>query len=67
MVKKKLKLSGLHCVSCSLVIEGELEDVGVNAKCDYAKQEVEVVYDEAKIDEQQIKDVIEKRGYRVVG
>jgi len=65
MIKKTLKLSGMHCVSCSLLIEGELEDIGVAAKANYAKQLVDCTYDEKKVDVKKIREVIEKLGYRV--
>jgi copper chaperone CopZ len=48
-----------------MLIEGELEDAGVKAKCSYAKQEAEVEYDEKKVTENDIKKVIEKAGYGV--
>ncbi|KKR01025.1 MAG: hypothetical protein UT26_C0036G0004 [Microgenomates group bacterium GW2011_GWC1_39_12] len=65
MTTKTLKLSGMHCVSCSMLIEGELEDIGVQAKANYAKQLVEVAFDEKKIAEEAIVAVIEKLGYTV--
>lgn len=65
MVKKILKLNGMHCTSCSLVIEGELEDVGVRAKANYAKQLVEVEFDPNQITEKEIVTTIEKQGYTV--
>ncbi len=66
MTKKTLQLSGLHCTSCSLMIEGELEDIGVTARVNYAKQLAEVEYDESIIDEKRITDVIQKLGYNVI-
>lgn len=66
MIKKTFKLSGLHCTSCSLVIEGEVEDLGAKADCDFLKQEVKVEYDPKKLSEKQIVEAIEKQGYRVV-
>ena len=67
MIKKVFKLSGMHCTSCSLIIEGELEDRGVVARADYRKQEVTAEYDPGQISEKQIKTMIEEQGYRVVG
>lgn len=65
MTKKTYKLDGLHCASCSMVIEGELEDqLGVKAACSWAKQVVEV---EGEVEMFQIKQVVEAQGYRVVG
>ncbi len=48
-----------------MLIEGELEDIGVQAKANYAKQLVEVAFDEKKIAEEAIVAVIEKLGYTV--
>lgn len=65
MMKKIYKLSGLHCTSCSMVIEGELEDqLGVRAACNWAKQVVEI---EGEADHEMIVKVIEGQGYKVVG
>ncbi|MFA6512566.1 MAG: heavy-metal-associated domain-containing protein [Patescibacteria group bacterium] len=67
MIKKTYKLSGLHCTACSLLIEGEIEDLGAKADCNYADQEVKVEYDPKKIAEGKIIEAIEKQGYEVVG
>jgi len=48
------------------MIEGELEDIGVTARVNYAKQLAEVEYDESIIDEKRITDVIQKLGYNVI-
>jgi copper chaperone CopZ len=66
MTKKQFTLSGMHCVSCSMLIEGELEDMGVEARANYAKQYVDTVFDEKKVTESAIKQAIEKLGYKVV-
>lgn len=55
----------MHCVSCSMLIEGELEDIGVQAKANYAKQLVEVMFDSKKVAEKAIVQVIERLGYQV--
>lgn len=65
MITKTLKLKGMHCISCSMLIEGELEDMGVQAKAHYAKQIVEVKFDEKKVTEEMIIQAIEKLGYQV--
>ncbi len=49
-----------------MVIEGELEDLGAKASCSYAKQLVNVEYDENKLSEGAIKMVIAKAGYQTV-
>lgn len=62
-----LKLSGMHCVSCALNIDGELEDTaGVkSATTSYAKGKTEVKFDPDEINLQQIKNIIEELGYGV--
>ncbi len=66
MVKKTYKLKGMHCTSCAMVIEGELEDIGANAKCSYAKEVVDVEFDESKLSEEAIRKTIQSAGYQAV-
>lgn len=66
MVRKSLKLSGLHCASCAMLVEGELEDIGVKAACNWPKEIVDVEYDEGAIKDKDIKDAIARAGYSVV-
>ena len=47
-----------------MVIEGELEDIGVKASCSYAKQTLDVECDEAMSDEK-IRNVVKKAGYEL--
>jgi copper chaperone CopZ len=68
MKKKTFKLSGLHCASCNIVIEGELEDqLGVKAECSYHSQVVQVEFDPTKVTHDQIISIIEAQGYKVIG
>ncbi|KKT58210.1 MAG: hypothetical protein UX91_C0004G0077 [Candidatus Amesbacteria bacterium GW2011_GWB1_47_19] len=67
MIKKTYKLSGLHCTSCAMLIEGELEDIGADAKCNWVKQNVEVDYDPKIISEDIVIQAIQKNGYKIVG
>ncbi len=62
-----LKISGMHCTSCVMNIDGELEDtVGVtSATTNYAKEQTEVVFAESVISLEEIKGIIEKLGYGV--
>lgn len=66
MIKKTFKLKGMDCPSCAILIEGELEDQGVTARCSYAKEIVEVEYDEKKISEVDIHHIIHTSGYQVI-
>ncbi|MBI3576647.1 cation transporter [Candidatus Gottesmanbacteria bacterium] len=63
MIKKTYKVKGIHCSSCPLVIEGELEDIGVKARCNYASERLEVEYDDATLDETKILAAVKSAGY----
>lgn len=66
MIKKQLfKISGMHCTSCAMSIDGDLEDTkGVkSAKTSYAKQECEVEFEEEVITIEKILKVVDKTGY----
>lgn len=65
--KVKLKLEGMHCSSCVMLIEGDLEDLGVNSvKVNFAKSEAEIEYNQEKIKEEDIITCIKKTGYSAV-
>jgi copper chaperone CopZ len=63
-----LKLSGLHCSSCSLNIDSELEDLPgvISTSTNYAKQTSVITYDPALVSTADFAHVIEKLGYHVV-
>lgn len=65
MMKKRFKITDMHCSSCSLAIDMDLEDLEgvINVKTSYAKTETEVEFDPAKLDEEQILKTIKKSGY----
>ncbi|KKU87602.1 MAG: hypothetical protein UY16_C0022G0002 [Candidatus Gottesmanbacteria bacterium GW2011_GWA2_47_9] len=46
-----------------MLIEGELEDVGMKATCSFAKQIVEVESDEASLNDEKVKAAVERAGY----
>ena len=66
MQKKKFKIEGMHCTSCAINIDGELEEMdGIkSSSTSYAKQETEVEYDEEKIRDKKIIEAIKKAGYK---
>lgn len=66
IIKKKLKIDGMHCNSCVMLIEGDLEDLeGVkSAKASLAKLECEVEFDEEKVNEKVLIQTIQKTGYQ---
>lgn len=61
-------IEGMHCTSCAMNIDGELEDTeGVtSAETSYAKSKTVVTYDPTKITEDKLKEVIESLDYSVV-
>ncbi len=65
MLKKVYKVSGMHCSSCAMTIEWDLEDAGVKAKCNYAKATLEVEFEPEKVPEEKIKQAVEKAGYKI--
>lgn len=63
-----LKLDGLHCTSCSLNIDGELEETAgvIKSSTSYAKSESVVEFDSKLVKVSKLKSVIESLGYKVV-
>jgi copper chaperone CopZ len=63
-----LKLDGLHCSSCSLNIDSEIEEMpGVlSVSTSYAKQESVISYDPKLVDPTKFTPVIEGLGYKLV-
>ena len=57
----------MHCTSCSLSIDGEIEDLpGVtDVHTNYAKAETKVEFNSEKVSVEKIKGVIEKLGYTI--
>lgn len=60
-----LKITGMHCTSCAMNIDGELEDTkGVKeANTNYAKAITEVTFDKDKITGEKIVSIIKDIGY----
>ncbi len=66
MKKIKLKIDGMHCSSCAMSIDMDLEDLDgvMEAKTNYAKQVSEVEFDDNKILADKIMEQIKKTGYK---
>lgn len=64
-MKVRLKIDGMHCASCSLNIDFDLEDLDgvISSKTSYAKQETEVEFDEEKVDVELIVKTVLNTGY----
>ncbi len=68
MTKQRLAINGMHCGSCAMNIDEELEELdGVDeAKTSYRKQATEVVFDETRTNLAVIQDAIRRLGYEPV-
>jgi copper chaperone CopZ len=62
------KIDGMHCVSCSLNIDGALEETEgvISATTNYSKSETKIEFDATKIDLDGLKKVIKDQGYGLV-
>ena len=61
-----LKISGMHCASCSTILTKALQKVeGVqSAAVNYATEKGTVTYDPAKTNEQRLVQAVQKKGYQ---
>lgn len=66
MDKIKFKISGMHCTSCAMNIDFDLEDLeGVkSAKTNYANEICDVEYDPSRVNLENLKESIKKSGYQ---
>lgn len=66
IIKKKLVIEGMHCTSCAMNIDWDLEDLkGVkSAKTIYSRQECEVEFDEEIVPIEEVIRTIQKTGYQ---
>jgi uncharacterized protein len=63
MTKKIFRIKNMHCNSCAMLIENELKDKVNNISVSYSKEQAEIDFDENKISETKIKEIINKLGY----
>ena len=63
-----IPIGGMHCANCSNTIEKALNKVKgiLKVSVNYASEKATVEYDEKQASEFQIKDAINKTGYRVL-
>lgn len=62
MKKTNYKIEGMDCAACAKMIELDLEDAGIIASCDYAKQILEVP---GNHNPKKVKEIVQKAGYSV--
>lgn len=60
-----LVVDGMHCKSCELLIGDSLKEIGVE-KTSFEGNKVKILFDENRLNLNQIKQVIREEGYRVV-
>ena len=67
-VNATFKISGMHCVSCSMNIDDELEGIAgiVSSTTSYAKGQTKIEFDPNKISIDKIHTAIQKLGYDVL-
>lgn len=67
MMKKVLKIDGMHCISCTMLVDGDLEDLkGVkSSKTNFAKAICEVEFEEKEVDIEKIVETVKGTGYKV--
>lgn len=65
VVNKNLKIEGMHCSSCAMSIDFDLEDLEgvITSETNYAKQELKIEFDGEKVDLEKITEAIKKTGY----
>lgn len=68
MIKKKFKIKGMHCTSCAMNIDFDLEDVdGIKySRTSYASQITEIEYENDKVSEEKILETVKKTGYTAI-
>ncbi len=66
--KIKFKITGMHCASCAMNIDGALEDTAgvISASTSYAKSQLEVEYDEQKVSKEKISQIVAELGYEAL-
>jgi copper chaperone CopZ len=65
MKKITIKILDLHCPACVMRLEGIEDDLAgvTSVKASYASQTMEVIYDEAILDQSQIIAAVQELGY----
>ena len=65
MIKKKIKVKGMTCNSCTRLIESALKPLVKSVNANYSKDLVEVEYEEKQTSLDEIYEAIRKEGYEV--
>lgn len=65
-MKIKLNIKGMHCNSCAIGIEQELEDKVNKIEVNFASERADIDFNPEKITEKEIKKEIERLGYKII-
>ncbi len=57
---KTYKINGMDCDACAKMIELDLEDAGISAKCSYQKSQLEIA---EKHNTEKVIEIVSKAGY----
>ena len=68
MKEVKLNIEGMHCTGCSTRLEKVLNNFdGVeSAKVSLEEKKADIKYDEAQVNESELKEAIEDAGFKVI-
>ena len=66
MINKKFKVKGMHCASCEFLIKDVLEEIGIEAKANHEKGEVNLKFDENKVSLSKIKQILKENKYELI-
>lgn len=64
-MKKTFNIKGMHCASCSKIIEMELEGKVILSNIDFKSGKATITFDEKTISAEDIKGRITKLGYSI--
>lgn len=62
MDKKVYKIKGMDCASCASLLEMDLEDVGIKAKCSYPKETLEV---DSSANQKKVLELVKSSGFTI--
>ena len=67
MANIRIKTKGMHCNSCEVLVKDSLEELeGVStANADHKSGVIEVDFDDSKVSEKDILEVIKLEGYKI--
>ena len=64
-MKTELRVKGMHCKACEMLVTEALEETGVRSEASHSKGIVSVDFNENETTLEEIKKVIAKEGYEV--